>query len=96
MKNERPKSSKGGLRSSMQQSKVASNQAIHQRSNANIKPPHLGLKSMDRIEQEKNENISGQVNMIPQQQPPFQSNTHGRQSQGKKVESSASHLMQHV
>ena len=96
MKNERPKSSKGGLRSSMQQSKVASNQAIHQRSNANIKPPHLGLKSMDRIEQEKNENISGQVNMIPQQQPPFQSNTHGRQGQGKKVESSASHLMQHV
>lgn len=66
MKNERPKSSKGGLRSSMQQNKVASNQAaIHQRSNANIKPPHLGLKSMDRIEQEKGDNMSGQVNMIP-------------------------------
>ena len=63
MKNERPKSSKGGLRSSMQ-NKVANSQAIHQRSNANIKPPHLGMKSMDRIEQEKIENISGQVNMI--------------------------------
>jgi len=78
------------------QSKVASNQAIHHRSNANIKPPHIGMKSMDRIEQEKTENMSGQVNMLPpssqqQHQPSYSTNTHVRQ--GKKVESSASHMM---
>ena len=41
MKNERPKSSKGGLRSSMQ-NKVQSSHGIHQRSNANIKPQPVG------------------------------------------------------
>ena len=46
------------------QNKVTNNQAIHQRSNANIKPPHLGMKSMDRIEQQdKHDSINGQLGM---------------------------------
>ena len=90
MKNERPKSSKGGLRSSMQ-NKMTSNQVLHQRSNANIKPQNLGMKGVDRvIESAKEESKSASLSKMhpQQQQPPFTSNSNVRQ--GKKVDNSMS------
>ena len=49
------------------------------------------MKSMDRIEPGKDESMVGGLGMVPQKQTSFTSNSHARQ--GKKVESSASHML---
>ena len=63
-KHDRPKSSKGSQRTSMQ-SKVSANNAIHHRSNANVKAQHLSMKVMEnRIESAKDGTKSGSVSML--------------------------------
>ena len=86
-KNERPKSSKGGIRSSMQQNKLNSAQVVHQRSNANIKAQPITsstLKAIERSDSAKEGMKSSSLNVPHHGQPPFSSSSHVRQN--KKVD----------